>query len=84
MERGRFIMKYLIPLILVILLIRHLLKKKKRKPTPAMKPEPEELKQDPVCGGYVAQQRDLSLRTEDGMVYFCSKGCMEKFRELKQ
>ena len=77
-------MKYLIPLILVILLIRYLLRNKKRKATPVMKPEPEVLKQDPVCGAYVAQQRDLSLRTEDGVVYFCSKGCMEKFRELKR
>ena len=77
-------MKYVIPLILVILLIRYLFKNKERKATPAMKPEPEELKQDPVCGAYVAQQRDLSLRTENGMVYFCSKGCMEKFRELKR
>ena len=77
-------MKYLIPLILVILLIRHLLKNKKKRMTPVMKPEPEVLKQDPVCGVYVSQQRDLSLRTEDGVKYFCSKGCMEKFKELKR
>ena len=77
-------MRYLIPLVLVILLIRYLFKNKKRKTTPAMKREPEELKQDPVCGAYVAQRRDLSLRTEDRMVYFCSKGCMEKFKELER
>jgi YHS domain-containing protein len=76
-------MKYLIPLILVILLIRYILKNKKKKPIPVTKPEPEVLKQDPVCGAYVSQQLDFSLRTEDGMVYFCSKGCMEKFKELK-
>jgi YHS domain-containing protein len=77
-------MKYLIPLILVILLIRHLLRKKKRKQPPAIKQEPEVLKQDPVCGAYVSQQRDFSLRTEDGTVYFCSEGCMEKFKELRR
>jgi YHS domain-containing protein len=75
-------MKYLIPLVLVILLVRYLLRNKKRKVTPVMKPEPEVLRQDPVCGAYVAQQQDLSLRTGDGMVYFCSKGCMNRFKEL--
>ena len=75
-------MKYLIPLILLILVIRYLLKKKKR--TPVTKPEAEVLKQDPVCGAYVPQQKDLSLRTRDGVIYFCSDACMKKFRELKQ
>ena len=84
MERGRFGMKYVIPLILLILLIRYLFKNKTRKPTRAMGPEPEVLKQDPVCGAYVAQHRDLSLSTEDGVVYFCSRACMEKFRELRR
>ena len=77
-------MKYLIPLILAILLIRYLLKNKKKKVNPVTIPEPEVLKQDPVCGAYVSQQRDLSLRTEDGVHYFCSKVCMEKFKELKR
>jgi YHS domain-containing protein len=77
-------MKYLVPLILVILLIRYLLRSKKKKVTPVMKPEPEVLKQDPVCGAYVSQQRELSLRTENGVAYFCSKACMEKFKELNR
>ena len=76
-------MKYLIPLILAILLIRYLLKNKKKKTTPVTKPGAEVLKQDPVCGVYVSQQRELSLRTEDGVEYFCSNACMEKFKELK-
>jgi len=74
-------MKYLLPLILAILVIRYLLRKKKA--TSVVKPKPEVLKQDPVCGAYVSQQRDLSLRTENGVIYFCSKACMEKFSELK-
>jgi len=77
-------MRYIIPLILVILLIRYLLKNKKRKVAPIMKREPEVLLQDPVCGTYVSQRRDLSLPTEDGVRYFCSKACMEKFKELKR
>ena len=75
-------MKYLIPLILVILVIRYFLRKKKA--APVMKPEPEVLKQDPVCGAYVREQEDLSLRTEEGVIYFCSDACMEKFKELKR
>ena len=46
------------------------------------KPEPEVLKLDPVCGAYVSQRRELSLPTEEGVKYFCSKACMEKFKEL--
>jgi len=76
-------MKYLIPLILVILLVRYLFKSKKKKVVPTRKPEPEVLKQDPVCGAYVSQQRELSLRTGDGVKYFCSNACMQKFKELK-
>lgn len=74
-------MKYVIPLIVVVLLIRYLLRSRKRKVNPVKKLEPEVLKRDPVCGAYVAQRQELSLRAEDGMVYFCSKGCMDKFRE---
>jgi YHS domain-containing protein len=77
-------MKYLIPLIIIIFLVRYLLKNKKSKSIPTSKAQPEVLKQDPVCGVYVAQQRELSLNTEDGIKYFCSKVCMEKFRELKR
>ncbi len=76
-------MKYLIPLIVIILLVRYFLRKMKRRPTPFANMQPEVLKQDPVCGVYVAQQRELSLNTEDGIKYFCSTVCMEKFRELK-
>ena len=76
-------MKYLIPLIVIILLIRYLVKKRNT-PVPRSKVQPEVLKQDPVCGAYVPQQQELSLRTQDGPKYFCSKACMEKFRELRQ
>jgi YHS domain-containing protein len=73
-------MKYLIPLILAILVIRYLLKKKRARPV-AMRPEAEVLKQDPVCGAYVREQPDLSLRTGTGPVYFCGRECMNKFKE---
>ncbi len=73
-------MKYIIPLILIILLIRYLLKEKKKKSMPGNRAQPEVLKQDPVCGAYVSQHQDLSIRTEEGLKYFCSRECMEKFR----
>ncbi len=73
-------MKYVIPLILVILLIRYLIRNKKKRVIRA-EPQPEVLKQDPVCGAYVSQKRDLCLHTEDGAVYFCSKACMTRFKE---
>ena len=77
-------MKYLIPLIVIILLVRYFLKNMKRKPIPSAKTQPEVLKQDPVCGSYVAQRQELSLSTEEGVKYFCSRVCMEKFRNLKR
>jgi len=76
-------MKYLIPLIVIVFLVRYFLRNRKRRPTPAATAQPEVLKEDPVCGAYVAQQRELSLNTGDGIKYFCSKACMEKFRGPK-
>lgn len=75
-------MKYLIPLILIILVIRYLLRKKKKTPV-GERPAAEVLKQDPVCGAYVRAQRDLSFKSEGVVVYFCSEACMEKFRKLQ-
>ncbi len=77
-------MKYLIPIIVIILLIRFFLKKKKSDAMrTARKGEPELLKQDPVCGAYVTQKQELSLHTAEGTNYFCSRSCMERFKELK-
>ncbi|HVN22727.1 MAG TPA: hypothetical protein VMT71_02060 [Syntrophorhabdales bacterium] len=78
-------MKYLIPIIIIILLVRYLIKKNKNlKAAPMSKPQSEVLKQDPICGAYVAQRQELSLRTSEGINYFCSIACMEKFKELKR
>ena len=72
-------MKYLVVLILVGLVIRYLFKKIKA--PQVIKPAAEVLRQDPVCGAYVPEQPEFSLRTGSGRVYFCSKECMNKFRE---
>jgi YHS domain-containing protein len=72
-------MKYLIVLILVALVIRYLFKKIKA--PQVTKPTAEVLRQDPVCGAYVPEQREFSLRTGGGRVYFCSRECMNKFKE---
>jgi YHS domain-containing protein len=72
-------MKYVIVLVLAALLIRYLFRKPK---VPrASKPATEVLRQDPVCGVYVQEHKDLSLATGSGRVYFCSKECMSKFQE---
>jgi len=72
-------MKYLVVLILVGLVIRYLFKKIKA--PQVIKPATEVLRQDPVCGAYVPEQPEFSLRTGSGRVYFCSKECMNKFKE---
>ena len=72
-------MKYVILLIVVALVVRYLFKKPKA--PKATKPGAEVLRQDPVCGVYVQEQKEFSLSTGSGRVYFCSKECMNKFRE---
>ena len=73
-------MKYLIVLILVALVVRYLFKKINKAPQ-VTKPAGELLRQDPVCGAYVPEEREFSLRTGGGRVYFCSRECMNKFKE---
>ncbi len=78
-------MKYLIPLIILVLLIRHFMKKQKKAAArPVTRVQPEVLKQDPVCGAYVPQHAELSLTAGGEVTYFCSRACMEKFKELKR
>ncbi len=72
-------MKYVIALLIVALLIRYALKKKK--PRPVARPEGQVLRQDPVCGAYVPEDREFSLRTSKGTVYFCSTECMKRYKE---
>jgi YHS domain-containing protein len=72
-------MKYLIVLILIALAIGYLFKKNKA--PQVTKPAAEVLRQDPVCGAYVPEQREFSLRRGGDRVYFCSKECMNKFKE---
>jgi YHS domain-containing protein len=72
-------MKYLIVLILVALVIGYLFKKSKA--PQVTKPAGEVLRQDPVCGAYVPEEREFSLRTGGDRVYFCSRECMDKFKK---
>lgn len=39
-----------------------------------------ELKQDPVCGTYVATTTDFRKSVDGRTVYFCSAACREKYR----
>ncbi len=72
-------MKYVILLVIAALLLRYLFKKPKAPRT--TKPVTEVLRQDPVCGVYVQEHEEFSLSTGSGRVYFCSKECMNKFKE---
>jgi YHS domain-containing protein len=72
-------MKYLVVVLLVALVIRYLFKKIKA-PRVTI-PSAEVLRQDPVCGAYVQERKEFSLSTGSGRVYFCSKECMNKFKE---
>jgi YHS domain-containing protein len=75
-------MRYLILLALLLLVGRYLYKRLTRK-TP-QQPRTEVLKQDPVCGAYVPEDREFCVRDHGELVYFCSKECMRKYKELKQ
>jgi len=43
-------------------------------------PQPDVLVQDPVCGTFIPRQEALKF-TKDGQDYFfCSEGCLKRFR----
>ena len=37
------------------------------------------LVRDPVCGVHIAEERAIPLRTENGIVHFCSVACRDRF-----
>jgi YHS domain-containing protein len=41
----------------------------------------EEAVRDPVCGVYVAKDDAIIGTVEGERIYFCSMGCLEKFRD---
>jgi uncharacterized protein len=44
----------------------------------------EEMKQDPVCGTYVASSLALTATHKGAIVYFCSSACRDKFKQTQQ
>ena len=40
---------------------------------------PVKLVRDPVCGTYVSPESALSSRTSNGVAYFCSQTCRDKW-----
>ncbi|MGB9618101.1 MAG: YHS domain-containing protein [Desulfomonilaceae bacterium] len=38
-----------------------------------------EMVRDPICGTYIVKEEALSLRTREGVKYFCSQECKQKF-----
>lgn len=43
----------------------------------------EDLLRDPVCGRYFSAQTGVKLKKNGKTYYFCSKECMEKFRDRR-
>jgi len=41
----------------------------------------EEMKQDPVCGTYVASSLAVTTTHKGATLYFCSSACLDKFNE---
>ncbi len=76
-------MKYLLLAIIGILLVRYLLKlTKAHRPGQPEKREKrvEYLREDPVCGKYVPENRELCIRKGSQVFFFCSKACMETYK----
>ena len=44
-------------------------------------PVQDTLAEDPVCHTYVPQSQSLSVEQDGKTYYFCSKECLNKFRE---
>uniref|UniRef100_A0A7V4G6A9 YHS domain-containing protein n=1 Tax=Desulfobacca acetoxidans TaxID=60893 RepID=A0A7V4G6A9_9BACT len=49
------------------------------RPTPGPG-EPETLVQDPVCGTFIPRKEALKLTWEGQEYFFCSEGCLKRFR----
>ena len=67
-------MRYLLLALLVYLFYRLL----KGKIVPK---EPEELVKDPSCGTYIPKKTALRAKVDGRTLYFCSRKCMQKYKE---
>jgi len=81
-------LRFILPLI-VFLIIRSILKSiwgSVNSSVPSRQAKDEgvqpggELRQDPVCGTYVAVNSSLSRTVNGKPVYFCSAACRDKYR----
>jgi YHS domain-containing protein len=43
-------------------------------------PEPDVLVQDPVCQTYIPRKEALKTEKDGKAYYFCSEGCLKRFR----
>jgi YHS domain-containing protein len=55
--------------------------RKKIPPASPSRGEETETYKDPVCGVYVARDDAVVGTLEGKRIYFCSRDCLEKFRE---
>ena len=73
-------MRLLFWLLVGYVVIRMLQRKPVASKVTAARDETEAL-QDPVCGMYVSSDEAIVGRYNGERFYFCSEGCLEKFRE---
>jgi|UniRef100_A0A7C5ENE0 uncharacterized protein len=50
------------------------------RPQAPRQPQPDELVQDPSCGTFIPRQEALKLTWEGQEYFFCSEGCLKRFR----
>ncbi len=81
-----FLEEFVFPL-LIFLFVRSLLRGFLAKPKagvarPSESPPPSamELKQDPVCGTYVASNTSFTRAVRGQVLHFCSEECRDKYR----
>jgi len=49
-------------------------------PRPTQPREPEVLVQDPVCGTFIPRREALKVQKDGRDYFFCSEGCLKRFR----
>jgi YHS domain-containing protein len=69
-------------IIIVLFLVYRLIRRALRLKTPARKAPDQiqdEMVQDPVCQTYVPKRMALTVNRPEGLLYFCSAACRDKY-----
>jgi YHS domain-containing protein len=81
-----FILRFVLPLI-AFLILRSVFRSLRASFNSSVAPKPEggapaggELKRDPVCGTYVAENAAVTSKIGGRTLHFCSQACRDKYR----